>query len=73
MATCLYKGIKMNKKKIAAIASVISYINMENEKNLLKDLRKKAYRDHLDSSHNNGWQCHGIKNIMAGRKFNLGK
>ena len=58
----------MNKKKIAAVAAAITYINTEKNKQAQKRMKKKAYESHC-CFHDNEWQGYGIRSMMHGRKI----
>jgi len=60
----------MDKKKIAAVAAAISFLQMEKEENALKSMKKNAYKNFRQKNAPD-WQSHGIKNIMSGRKSNI--
>lgn len=60
----------MDKKKMAAVAAAINFLQIEKEEKALKFMKKNAYKK-FSQKNSVDWQSHGIKNIMSGRKSNI--
>lgn len=57
----------MKKKKKAAIAAVVAFLELEQKQSDLHTSRKRSYsKFYFDND--NEWQGHGIRNIMSGHK-----